>query len=231
MKPQVPRFHPPQRGADGRVQAALSTLCGIGLTVEVGAEADPRGDVPDTSSYAGEVDIPAGQLVPDDKDWTWVLERPCPECGLAAGSMPLDRAGDLLAAAVSTLRAAIGQPGARTRPVPATWSPLEYACHVRDTCEVFRERIALVLSHDDPTFDNWDQDATAVDKRYADQDPAAVATELDVALSGLLRQLNAVPEDAWDRPALRSNGSRFTLETLVRYLVHDPVHHAHDVSR
>ena len=21
-------------------------------------------------------------IVPDAKDWTWVLERPCPECGL-----------------------------------------------------------------------------------------------------------------------------------------------------
>ena len=20
-------------------------------------------------------------IVPDDKNWTWVLERPCPECG------------------------------------------------------------------------------------------------------------------------------------------------------
>jgi len=160
-----------------------------------------------------------------------VLERPCPECGFAAGGMPLDRAGDLLAAAVSTLRAAMDQPGARTRPVPTTWSPLEYACHVRDTCDVFRKRIALVLSHDKPTFANWDQDATAVEERYAEQDPQAVAIELHVALSGLLQQLDAVPDDAWDRPALRSNGSRFTLETLVRYLVHDPVHHAHDVSR
>jgi hypothetical protein len=22
------------------------------------------------------------EIIPDDKDWTWVLERPCPECGL-----------------------------------------------------------------------------------------------------------------------------------------------------
>ena len=23
-------------------------------------------------------------IVPDDKDWTWVLERPCPDCGYNA---------------------------------------------------------------------------------------------------------------------------------------------------
>ncbi len=190
-----------------------------------------RGNRLKASSYDGEVDVPLDLIAADDKDWTWVLERPCPECGFDASGMPLDRAGDLLAAAVSTMRAALARQDARTRPAPTTWSPLEYACHVRDTCDVFRERIALVLSHDDPTFANWDQDVTALERRYADQDPQVVAAELDLALSGLSRQLAGIPNDAWDRPALRSNGSRFTLTTLIRYLVHDPVHHAHDVCR
>src|SRR5665647_2684362 len=26
-----------------------------------------------------------GRIEPDTKDWTWVLQRPCPECGMAAG--------------------------------------------------------------------------------------------------------------------------------------------------
>ena len=26
----------------------------------------------------------------DDKDWTWVLERACPECGLDAGSIDVE---------------------------------------------------------------------------------------------------------------------------------------------
>jgi len=160
-----------------------------------------------------------------------VLERTCPECGFAAGGMPLDRAAAWLESAVSTLRAALHTSGARTRPAATIWSPLEYGCHVRDTCDVARERIALVLSRDDPIFANWDQDATALEKRYADQDPQVVAAELDVALSELLRQIAAVPGDAWNRPARRSDGSRFTLATLVRYLVHDPVHHANDVGR
>ena len=32
----------------------------------------------------------AGPVPPDTKDWTWVLERPCPECGFDA--VDLDRA-------------------------------------------------------------------------------------------------------------------------------------------
>ena len=168
-------------------------------------------------------------LTPDDKDWTWVLERACPQCGFDAASLPLHQAGERLTEAVQQLTGRLQAPDAAKRPSPTTWSPLEYACHVRDTCDLFRERIALVQAVDDPTFTDWNQDATALEKRYAEQDPRVVAAELEVAVTSLLLQLAAIPDGAWDRPALRSNGSRFTLETLVRYLVHDPVHHAFDV--
>jgi len=88
----------------------------------------------------------------------------------------------------------------------------------------------MVLATDDPTFANWAQDATAVQERFAEQDPVTVAGELDVAPARLPGQLAAVQPGDRDRPALRSNGSRFTMTTLIRYLVHDPVHHAHDVA-
>ena len=169
-------------------------------------------------------------MIADDKDWTWVLDRRCPECGFEAGGKPLGRARALLTDAAASLLMTLSEPDARARPRPTTWSPLEYACHVRDTCDVFRARIDLVVEHDNPTFPNWDQDATAVESRYDQQEPQTVATELRRALDPLLDQLDAIPNDAWERPALRSNGSRFTLATLVRYLVHDPVHHAHDVA-
>ena len=33
-----------------------------------------------------EVTFIAMTIVPDEKDWTWVLRRPCPECGLDTSS-------------------------------------------------------------------------------------------------------------------------------------------------
>ncbi len=51
------------------------------------------------------------------------------------------------------------------------WSPLEYACHVRDVHLLFAERVRLMLEQDGPTFDNWDQDVTAVESAYGSQDP------------------------------------------------------------
>ena len=67
----------------------------------------------------------------DNKDWTWVLDRPCADCGFEAGAMALEQVRPLLTAAVASLLGALAAPNASTRPFPTTWSPLEYACHVR----------------------------------------------------------------------------------------------------
>ncbi len=32
-------------------------------------------------------------ITPDYKDWTWVLDRPCPECGYDASDHPRERLG------------------------------------------------------------------------------------------------------------------------------------------
>ena len=83
----------------------------------------------------------------------------------------------------------LGRPTPRVRPAPGIWSPLEYACHVRDVHRLFAERVALMLAQDEPRFDNWDQDETAVASRYAEQDPATVDAELVEAAGHVGRPL------------------------------------------
>ena len=86
-----------------------------------------------------------------------------------------------------------------------------------------------MLDRDDPRFENWDQDATAVQARYGEQDPAAVSVELTQAGELVAAAFEAVDGDRWKRTGRRSDGARFTAETLARYFVHDVLHHAHDV--
>ena len=117
----------------------------------------------------------------------------------------------------------------RRRPAVGVWSPLEYGCHVRDVHRTMHGRVVLMLEQDAPTFANWDQDATAVDGRYGEQDPAAVADELVAAAVRAAEVYERVSGADWDRPGLRSNGSRFTVATLGRYHLHD-VHHLQDVA-
>ena len=168
-------------------------------------------------------------IEPDTKDWTWVLREPCPECGFVAEDMDSARFGEVIRANALGWPAILALPDARQRPDESTWSPLEYACHVRDVHTIFGERLRLMLEQDEPQFANWDQDEAAVAERYDLQDPAVVADELDVAAEAVAAQYDAVPDDAWGRRGLRSNGSEFTVDSIGRYHLHDIVHHAHDV--
>jgi hypothetical protein len=42
--------------------------------------------------------------------------------------------------------------------------------------------------------------------------------------------VRTVPDDAWARTGRRGDGATFTIESFVRYLLHDPVHHLTDVT-
>lgn len=172
---------------------------------------------------------PADPIEPDTKDWTWVLERPCPECGLAAGGVVPAQVPALTRAYALRWMEVLRRPDVATRPAPGVWSPLEYACHVRDVCRVFGERAELMLAADNPTFANWDQDAAAIEGRYGAQDPATVATELSAAADAVAAVFASVADAQWARRGVRSNGSAFSVATLAQYFVHDVAHHLHDV--
>ncbi|HEX3305197.1 MAG TPA: DinB family protein [Streptosporangiaceae bacterium] len=170
-------------------------------------------------------------ITPDTKDWTWVLERPCPECGFDTQGFPVEAVPGMIMANTAAWQAALdGASGARVRPEPSKWSPLEYACHVRDVFRLYDQRLELMLSQDDPLFPNWDQDETAVTDRYGEQDPGEVAAELRQAAFAIAGRFEGVTGDQWQRTGARSDGARFTVETFARYFVHDPVHHLYDVT-
>jgi hypothetical protein len=171
-------------------------------------------------------------IVPDDKDWTWVLDRACPECGFDARACPADAVAALTRANAQVWKDLVANGRIRPgRPGDATWSSLEYACHVRDVFRRYDERIALMQTQDDPRFPNWDQDASAIADRYDEQDPAQVVEALGEAAVELADRLDAITDDEWARRGRRSDGASFTIDTIARYMIHDPIHHIWDVTR
>lgn len=193
-------------------------VCDAGLVSE---------DLPTTSAPVGSAD----DVQPDEKDWTWVLERRCDQCGLAAGEIEFDdvppRAFVVAQEWVQILRS---HPAVEARPEPGVWSPLEYGAHVRDVYRVFDERLAAMLAHDEPSFADWDQNQTARLTRYADADPEQVAVELEQAAERLISRIEPIPPSDRRRRGTRSNGSTFTVATLLQYFLHDVVHHLWDVT-
>ncbi len=173
---------------------------------------------------------------PEDKDWTWVLDRPCPQCGFDADTV--DRAG--LAARIrssaAVWRAVLGRgPVVALRPPDdpdrgPVWSALEYGSHARDVYHLMAERLRLMLTKNDPQFLDWDPDAAAVEQRYAEQDPQRVGYDLAVEAGKVADILDRVRDNQWTRAGRRSDGQTFTVEGLATYLFHDVVHHLHDVE-
>lgn len=168
-------------------------------------------------------------IEPDTKDWMWVLQRRCTECGVEAARESPVTVRPVMSDAVDRWQTVLRRPAVAARPDEATWSALEYAAHVRDVCGLFSRRLELMATRDEPTFPDWDQDTAAVAGAYAQQDPQRVAQELAAAGRSVADAFAQVPQADWSRRGLRSNGSEFTVLTLAQYFLHDVVHHLHDV--
>ncbi|MDP1876992.1 MAG: DinB family protein [Actinomycetota bacterium] len=170
-------------------------------------------------------------ISPDTKDWTWVLGERCPDCGFDSREPArADLSGLAAELGHRWVVAMASVADVTARPDPGTWSPLEYACHVRDVFALARYRTALMLEQDDPLFANWDQDAAAVEEQYASQYLDAVMPALAARASGFADDLAALDEDQWARPGRRSDDKPFTVESFARYVLHDPIHHLTDVT-
>lgn len=171
-------------------------------------------------------------IEPDTKDWTWILDRTCPECGYDAASIQRE------AIAERTRRRALQWSEVVTgpariitqRPKEDLWSPLEYACHIADVFDIMHYRIGLLLAHDNPEFPNWDQDQTAIENDYATHDPLDVGKRLADRGNRLADLIAPVHGTQWDRSGRRDNGSRFTVESISRYMLHDVEHHLWDIG-
>ncbi len=64
----------------------------------------------------------AGEIVPDDKDWTWVLGRRCDACGFEASTVASEQLGErFFLAAEEWVQILREHPGLEVRPVPTVW--------------------------------------------------------------------------------------------------------------
>ena len=169
------------------------------------------------------------EIEPDQKDWTWVLRHRCPDCGFDVGLVPAAEVAARLRENAARWPAVCSRDESAVRPEPGVWSPLEYACHVRDVCQVFEARVNLMRSEVNPTFGSWNQDDAAIAGAYSAQDPDVVSVELLAAAEAAAGSFDALVDGDWQRTGRRTNGSIFTLETLGQYFLHDLTHHLHDV--
>lgn len=189
--------------------------------------ADPHGAI-DEAAQTTAPEPPA----PDAKDWAWVVERPCPDCGFNPAKLSPDAIPALVTDAAGRFALALEQPDAGVRTSPGVWSVTEYGQHVADVLEVMTDRLELILEAEgaEASFESWDQDAAALEKEYWQANTHVTAI--------LVKERAAAAASAWAEPdgeqwgwsGVRGDGVRFTAETLGTYLAHELVHHLHDVA-
>lgn len=161
----------------------------------------------------------------------------CDACDFVYADLALDEVPSRVRAMApdyaQALDAAAAADRLRRRPQPDTWSPLEYACHVRDVLVVQHERLHLALAEDAPTFTSMRRDERAVEERYNEQDPADVVAALQRACEGFAEACARLTPDAWRRTGVYPwpQVTERDLAWLARHTVHELVHHLQDITR
>jgi hypothetical protein len=120
----------------------------------------------------------------------------------------------------------------RRRPRAEVWSPLEYACHVRDVLLVQRERVLAARRTDRPVFEPMGRDERVDHDGYGLQDPAAVARQMADAAAMFANVLARLDESDWDRTVVYGYPARAerTLRWVAVHTVHEMRHHLADAS-
>ena len=133
--------------------------------------------------------------------------------------------------ALAALLPTLGDEALRRRPRPEVWSPVEYACHVRDVLLTFAVRVHRGVVEDRPMLDPMYADWRAERFGYAADSPGGPPRGAGGRrAAGFADEVRAVPDDAWDRTVVRRPEEERTVRWLVRQAAHECVHHLADVT-
>ena len=163
----------------------------------------------------------------------------CDQCGFVYDDVAVTTLADRVRSFGPRYREALlgsevivgGEDLARTRPAPATWSALEYACHVRDVLLVQRERAVAALVEDCPSFPRMHRDERVALAGYDVQRPVDVADELSMAASLLGLVFDRLDDSQWRRPLVYNfpEPAEHDVAWLGRHTVHEGEHHLGDI--
>jgi DinB superfamily len=164
------------------------------------------------------------------------IVAPCDECGFDYESLDRDQ---VLRAVVSmadehrVVLVTFPRERLRDHLRPASWSPLEYGCHVRDVLRVQSERVALAQTGQTPRFAPMRRDERAVEERYNDQDPRVVADEIVAGARLFTETLGALDDDGWLRTGIYPFPApeERTVDWIGRWTAHELAHHLFDNRR
>jgi hypothetical protein len=161
------------------------------------------------------------------------VDDECAQCGFVYDLGQAEAAAGAINERVGAAAALLRDAGldVRSRRQPATWSALEYGCHLRDVLLVQRERVLAARRLDRPDSAAMGRDERAVHDGYADQKPADVARQLADAALMFGNVLGRLSADDWDRTLVYHypETSERPLRWVAVHTLHEAQHHLLDI--
>ena len=155
----------------------------------------------------------------------------CSFCGFEYDLDEAPAAGGAIVEGAHALGGLLRHTAVRSRPTPETWSPLEYACHVRDVLLVQRERVLAARREDRPSFAPMGRDERVGHDGYAQQDPEDVARQLGDAAHLFANVVARLEPTDWDRTIVYNypHTTERPLRWVAVHTLHEVRHHLLDV--
>jgi hypothetical protein len=160
----------------------------------------------------------------------------CEECGYGYDSLARQQIVDALpelAEPICSILTGTPATALRAHSRPASWLVLEYGCHVRDGLRIQRERVLLAQVEDVPRFVSMRRDERAIEEKYNEQNPAAVATAISAGARDLADTLAGFDDAGWLRIGIYPwpESHVRTVEWIGRRTAHELAHHIFDCHR
>ncbi len=124
-------------------------------------------------------------------------------------------------------RAVTGLSEARLRQPegPGRWSVMAVVAHLADSEMAYGFRLRMIVAHDRPNLQGYDQDRWAQRLRYNDADLEAELERFAVQRQASLRFYRALKEEEWARVGLHSERGEESVRHIFRLLAgHDLLH-------
>jgi DNA segregation ATPase FtsK/SpoIIIE, S-DNA-T family len=159
----------------------------------------------------------------------------CDECGFAYGRLSRAQLAPALGEQGRRLTALLSLPieDPSRRRQPGEWSPVEYACHVRDVLLMQRDRLYVALVEHEPSFKPMYREERVAFDRYGDQAIEVVTAQLLMAAAMTAHAFAGLSDEQWARPLIYGypEPSHRDVEWMGHHTVHEMVHHYGDIER
>jgi DinB superfamily len=159
----------------------------------------------------------------------------CPGCDFTYDLRRAASAGDDIRARLAEIVAILCDNAidVRARSRPDVWSPLEYACHLRDVLLVQRERVLAARRVNGADCASMGREDRAAHDGYNEQDPDDVARQLADAATLFSNVLARLAGDDWDRTVVYHypETSERSLRWVAVHTAHELQHHLLDIRR